>query len=99
MRLSTSQSNIIETDLYYNNTAISNIGGLIKFEGKIDIKILEKALNLVIKNADSLRIRLKINGDVITQEIKEYSEVKIPLIETKEDMLKVATELMQVPFD
>ena len=56
MQLSAPQKNVLETDLYFKNTSIQNIGGYMIFEKKIDYEILNKAYNRLLENADSLRI-------------------------------------------
>ena len=37
-KLTAPQKNVVETDKFFKNTAISNIGGYAIFEGKVDNK-------------------------------------------------------------
>lgn len=48
-----------------------NIGGYVKITGKIDFKLLEKSINLYIKNNDGLRLKF-LNKDDLIQYVDDY---------------------------
>ena len=72
MQLSAPQKNVLETELYFKDTPIQNIGGYMIFEKEINYEILNKAFNKLLKNADGLRLRIIKNNNEFSQEINPY---------------------------
>ena len=66
------QKSILLTEQYYSNTNINNICGTAIINTEIDFKILEQALNLLVKNNDSLRLKLVKKGNSYKQILSEY---------------------------
>lgn len=94
------QKNVIETDQFFKNTAISNIGGYSRFFEKVDLELMKKAINKLIENADGLRLHLKNNNGEITEEIMPYEKEEIEVVNLKnDDPIKQSEIWMRKPFD
>ncbi len=76
-KLTYPQRSILLTEQFHQNTCVSNIAGTLSINEKIDVDILEQAINLFIKKNDSLRINLFGSGRAIRQIIKDYSYIKV----------------------
>lgn len=88
--LTSPQKAILLTEQFNENTCVSNVCGTMSIMQKINTDALEQAINLFIKNNDSLRIHLFGEGPQIKQFIKEYSFVKIQKVKiTKEYTLEM----------
>lgn len=59
--LTSSQKNIWDTELFFNNTNMNNIGGYAFIEEIFNPIVLEKAINIFVKKNDALRIRITRN--------------------------------------
>jgi len=71
------QKGIWYIEKLYPNTSIGNIAGTFKIRGDIDYFHLEKAINMVLEQNDSLRFRIiEIDGEP-KQYISEYSYAKL----------------------
>ncbi len=82
------QKSIWLTEEYYKGTSINNICGYVFIKDEVNIDILKKAINEVVKTNDSMKIKLKIENSECFQYISEYKEFNIETInlETKEDI-------------
>ena len=56
--LTSSQKNIWDTELFFNNTNMNNIGGYVFIEEIFNPIVLEKAINIFVKKNDALRIKI-----------------------------------------
>lgn len=63
--LSDSQLNIWRLEQSFPGTSINNICETIYINGIFDVVLIQKCLNLVVEGDSSLRIRLKLNDDMI----------------------------------
>ena len=79
--LTSSQEEILLTENYDSNTCINNICGTCECNDILDFKNLEKAINFVIKNNNSFRIRIKKNNNKYQQTIVDYKYENISLVE------------------
>lgn len=59
--LTSSQKNIWDTELFFNNTNMNNIGGYVFIEEIFNPIVLEKAINIFVKKNDALRIKITRN--------------------------------------
>ncbi|WP_205690232.1 non-ribosomal peptide synthetase [Chengkuizengella sediminis] len=58
----------------YPNSSLYNIGGPVKIKGLIDFRLLEKAIQTLIRRHDGLRMKLiEVNGEV-SQYVSEYEK-------------------------
>lgn len=99
--LTTPQKNVIETEFFFKNTPISNIGGYMRFNQNVSEEVLNKALNEFVKQNDAMRIRIIAKEGQFYQEVKEFEEEKYEIIELeeKEELDRVTTEWMKDRFD
>lgn len=100
INLTTPQKNVVETDKFFKNTAISNIGGYSIFFTNVDLNIMAKGINELIKNADGLRLCFKEVDNEIKQYITEfkYEEIEVVALEI-EKALEQSDLWMREPFD
>ena len=75
------QKAILLTERYYSNTNINNICGTAIIKEKVNFTILEKALNLLVQNNDSLRIKLVKKDNSYKQTLNDYKYFPISVIE------------------
>ena len=75
------QKSILLTEQYYSNTNINNICGTAIINAEIDFNILEQALNLLVKNNDSLRLKLVKKENTYKQILSEYKYFNLETIE------------------
>ncbi|MDL2232121.1 amino acid adenylation domain-containing protein [Ruminococcaceae bacterium OttesenSCG-928-L11] len=71
--LSVPQKSIWYTEQFYPGTSIGNISATMRLKAPIDFPLLEQAINLLIRNNDSLRIRLHSVGGVPHQYVADYT--------------------------
>lgn len=99
MNFTIPQKNVIETEVFYKNTSISNTGGYILFDSISNTKILEKAINKLIENSDAMRMRVRGNQTDATQEFENYKWEDIEIVELKEtDINAYSSVNMRIPF-
>lgn len=78
-----------------------------KLFGKIDFSILEKSINILMKNNEILRANFKSVDGKPYQIINENTEVKLEIIDLsdfseevrEEEAIKILTERARIPFD
>lgn len=75
--LSHPQKRILQMEEYFSNTPINNITGITFFEGQIDITVLDKAINLMIKSNDGVRLRLFKKDGKVKQYVYPYEYKKL----------------------
>ncbi len=98
-KLTAPQKNVVETDKFFKNTSISNIGGYAIFDNDVDFEIMDIAINKLIEKADGLRLQLCEENDETLQYIKEYEYKKVNVIEVTNDILLESNKWMETPFD
>jgi amino acid adenylation domain-containing protein/thioester reductase-like protein len=98
--LSKPQKSIWNMEQYYGGS-IANITGSAIFEEKVDICALGIALNKVVEQCDSLRIRIKTHIGIAMQYIDPYMpcEFEILNFDTKEKFSEWIEALAKKPFD
>lgn len=70
--LTYAQRNIWNIEKFFPDISINNITGTLRFKEELDFKILEQAVNLLIKKNDALRIRITIQNGEPVQYIGDY---------------------------
>ena len=98
--LTDSQKNIWDTELYFSNSSLNNVGGYVLIKHDVDIKLLEKAVNLYVKKNDALRIQIKNIDNIPYQHVLDYSEFNLDVVylKDKDTIDKKTDELMHIPF-
>ncbi len=105
--LTNPQKSILLTEQFNENTCVSNICGILSVQEKVDIEAFEKAINLFIKNNDSIRIYLTQEESDIKQCVKNYSYESIEIVnitneysisKLQEDVIKKHFTLLNSPL-
>ncbi|MFT4401954.1 amino acid adenylation domain-containing protein [Bacillus sp. SW14] len=102
--LSHHQKRILNIENLYPDTAINHIGGLIQINGKLNLETLQKAIQLCIRQTESLRIRLVKQEESVLQYIDEKTQAQVPSADfTQTDypyerMLDWAEREFKIPF-
>lgn len=101
LELSSQQKNIWNTEMFYSNTNINNIGGYFLINEPVNIDLLEKAANLYIKTNEAPRLHFDLKNGEPIQFITDYSPFKLPVISVKDlkSLSKLTTELVSKPFE
>lgn len=87
-RLTTPQRDILLTEQYYKSTSVNNVVGRIAFKERIDINLLRRTLEIIVKQNDALRIKItEVNGDYY-QYFGEYNDDYVEKISIDETIDK-----------
>ena len=99
--LTAPQKSIYYTEQFFENLPINNICGSFIIKQKINVELLQKSVNLFIKNNDSFNLRFKNIEGKISQYFTEPQEyfAEIINIEKESDIEKIATEMVNTKFD
>ena len=99
LNLTAPQKSIMETDHFFKNTSISNIGGYAIFQNKVNFELMSKAINCLIQKADGLRLRIQNEKDIEGQIIVTYQYQKVDVVEITDDILEETNRWMNTPFN
>lgn len=80
------QKSIWQTEQFYKNTSITNVSGTGRIKEKIDFDLLEKAINIVVKQNDALRIRIVIQNNEPKQYFEGYTPFKVHCVQVNNDI-------------
>lgn len=99
--LTNPQKSIWYTEEVFKGTPIANITATVIIPQKVDFKLLERAINILIEKADSYRLKFFLKNDTAYQYVEDYSNVPLEVIEvtSNEDLQKKAKEIADTPFD
>ena len=99
--LTEQQKNIWNTEMFYSGSAINNVGGYLCIEEKVDFKLLNKALNLYVKNTDSARFHFVAKNDDVFQYVSDYKEADIDIVDVKnkKEADSLGVSLLNQPFE
>ncbi|UUZ91995.1 condensation domain-containing protein [Paenibacillus sp. P25] len=78
------QQRIWYTELLYPNRNTSTIIAIVKIKGRIDVNVLKQAINKVIEQNDSLRIRVTTENGVPYQYVRDHEDQDIECLELNE---------------
>lgn len=95
------QKNMYETEQFFDGTSMCNIGGLVFLnEDNINLEILEKSINEVIKNSDGLRIKVVEENFVPYQQSFDYTYEKLNVVDlTTNEYKEIVQSWMKETFD
>ena len=80
--LTSPQLSIWYTEQMFPGTSISNVAGTLRIQENVDFNLLEKAIQLFIKNNDGIRLRFCLDKNGSPQQYaSEYLEKPIPYID------------------
>lgn len=99
--LTAPQKSIYLTEQYFKGSNINNICGTAFIEDVINFDVLKKAVNLLVKYNDGLRIRLCLENDKIKQYVSNYVpfDIDVITVNTKDDVSNIEQNLMNQVFD
>lgn len=99
--LTNPQKTIWLTEQYFSNTAVNNICASGTIYEKIDETLLKKAINDVVKQNDSFRIRIVLDNNTPKQYISKYKSfnVETVYVSNEEELKKVKEEEAKKGFD
>ncbi len=93
------QKAMYDTQCFYKNTSVCNIGGYFLFDCEINLKKLSTAVNNVISRNNSLRIRINQQSSSVYQYISEYEFEEIPILYMDSDSFNNQLEkIMREPM-
>ena len=98
--LTSSQKNIWDTELFFSNSNLNNIGGYVLIKDKVNFTLLEKALNLYAQKNDSLHLKLKLINGTPYQYIEDFSDMSIDLVSLKDldEVTEFNKKIVEKPF-
>jgi amino acid adenylation domain-containing protein/thioester reductase-like protein len=83
------QKSIWNVEKFYNDTTFGNIAGPVIFNEKVNLLVLEKAINIFVQQNDSVRLILSEGVEKPRQYFAEYHKLKIDRFDfANEDGLK-----------
>lgn len=99
--LTNPQKSIWFTEQFYKGTPIENITGCVIVLEKLNLKALQKAINLFVKTNDSFRLNFTMDGDKVLQYLSSFSEFEIEnvMVNTDEDIKDIENEMSNTPFE
>lgn len=100
LELSSQQKNIWNSEMFYSNTNINNIGGYLLINQPVSLDLLEKSANIYIKTNEALRLHFDLKNGEPIQFITDFSPLKLPKVsvESVQALKKLTTELVSKPF-
>ena len=99
--LTSPQKSIWYTENYFENTNINNICTSVIIYENIDINTLKKALNILVQNNDSFKIKLSLQNDVPMQYISNFIpfDIDTTYINNMEDFHNIEQEMVNEKFN
>lgn len=83
--LTNPQKNIWDTELFFSNSNLNNICGCVLIEDKVDIKSLEKAIQLYVEKNDALRLKIQVIDGKPYQYLENYTPFSIDIVSLKNE--------------
>jgi len=90
LALTTIQAPLWLEQLYLPGKPIANTGISVTLDGDLDVSTFVEAVRLVVSETDTLRIRLKMDGDSVYQEVVELPDYQIEQIDFSQSLDPVA---------
>ncbi len=105
--LSRPQNSIYFTEKFYNGSAVNNICGYVHITDKVNLDVLEKAINLLVKTNDGMRLKIIDENNSCKQYVSDFKEFSIETVKlspkkglTNSEILEEkALEFASIPFD
>ena len=83
LELSSQQKNIWNSEVFYSNTNINNIGGYLLINEPVSLDLLEKAANIYIKTNEALRLHFDLKNGEPIQYITDFTPFKLKKVSVK----------------
>lgn len=99
-KLTNPQKNIWDTEMFFSNSNLNNIGGYVYIEEIVDFELLEKAINLYVKKNDALRLKIGVKDGEPYQYLEEFSPFKVNCISLNnfDEVTKLGKDMVSKPF-
>ena len=99
--LTTPQNSIWLTENYYNGTNINNVCGILTINEPVNFEILNKAIQLFIKNNDVYHTKFTIQNDKVMQYVDDYEPIEVELLSfsSEKDRDLIAQKMANTPFN
>lgn len=99
--LSNPQKSIWLTEQFARGTGLNNVSGNIIIQDIVDLKSLEKALNIYVQKNEAIRTIITLDNEVPKQYIQEYKPFKLDIVNLKDenDLTKFNEEIVRKPFE
>ncbi len=100
MKLTSAQKQLYNMEIFAGDS-IGVICGTVLFDKIYDVDEMKRAINEVYRINESLRTRITINGNEVSQYVTEYKprEIKVLNFDTKEAVHAYANKMARTPFD
>ena len=98
--LTAPQKSIWLTEQYFQNTTINNICGSLIIKEDTDLSILNKAINIFVRNNDSFKLRFRQNGSNLEQYFSKDEDFDFEILNiTEEKQIEVfAKKIVDTKF-
>ena len=98
--LTTPQKSIWHTENYYSGTNINNVCGVLAINEPVNFDILNKSIQLFIKNNDIYHTKFITQNDTVVQYVDDYIPTDIELLElsSEEELAQIAQKMANTPF-
>lgn len=98
--LTTPQQNLYNLQKFYEETAVSNLCGVIFYRQNQDMELLQKSLNALLKKQTGLRLRFDETNGNIRQYVADYQEEVFPVagFTTDAEFEAYANDLAKCPI-
>ncbi|GEQ06487.1 non-ribosomal peptide synthetase [Staphylococcus gallinarum] len=83
--LSYAQKEILQIEQYYENTSISNIAGVVHMKNDVSYDEINEAFNEIVKQHDTLRIRITKEDGVYKQYVVDYEHEDFEFVDFYQD--------------
>ena len=99
--LTNPQKSIWFTEQFYKNTPMENITGCVTILDKLNLKALQRAINLFVQKNDSFRFKFILKDDKVLQYLSSFSEFEIEnvLVKTNQDVKKLENQMANTVFE
>ena len=95
------QKNIWNTELFFNDSNVNNVCASGILHEVIDFELLKQALNVLVKENDSFRIRIHVENNIPVQYFSEFSPFDVDILNasTRKDFEKIEQETVAKKFN
>lgn len=99
--LTNPQESIWQMEEYYNGTNINNICGTVNLKQEVDLDLLNKALNIFVRNNKSFLLNFKEQNGKLVQFFTEAEDINFERVSLKDyaEVKNLAEEVSKKPFD
>lgn len=99
--LTNPQKSIWATEQFFMGTNVNNIAATLTIKENVDLKTLNKAINIFLKNNKSFGLKFEMQNGNLVQYFTEMQEINFEILhlKDKEELRKVAQELSKEIFN